>query len=76
MALGNHRYAAHVQLGAYSGINREAGGTMNMTRLMFACVPQIGPSLESHRRAAVSADDGPAWRSRQRRTDWLSPATG
>ena len=76
MALENHPYAAHAQLGTYSGNNRETGGIMNMTRQMFACAPQIGPSLESYLRAAVGTDDSPAWRSRRRRKAWLSPAPG
>ena len=75
MASENHQYAARAQLGAYNGNNRETGGTMNMTRQMFACAPQIGPSLKSYLRAAAGADDSPAWRSRRPRKDWLSPAT-
>jgi len=76
MASENHQYAAHVRLGTYSGNNRETGGTMNITRQMFACTSQIGPSPQSYLRAAAGTDDSPAWRSRRRRKDWLSPATG
>jgi hypothetical protein len=55
--------------------NRETGGIMNMTRPMFSYAPQLGPSLVSFRRAAAGSDINPALRSRQRRKDWLSPAT-
>jgi hypothetical protein len=76
MALENINMLHMCDLGTYSSNNRETGGIMIKTRQTFACAPQIGPSFESYPRAAAGIDGSPAWRSRRRRKDWLSPATG